>query len=53
MDIDGTLEDTDGVVESNTNYAKQLTEVKFDPEKISLDTISSIISSMGYSISQL
>ena len=51
MDIDGTLEDTDGVVEANTNYAKQETEVKFDTEKVDKDKISSAISSLGYSTS--
>lgn len=49
MDIDGTLEDTDGVVESNTNYAKQETEVKFDAEKIDKEKIALLISSLGYS----
>ncbi len=48
MDIDGTLEDTDGVVESNTNYAKAETEVKYDDEKTNKDKITSVISSLGY-----
>lgn len=50
MDIDGTLEDTEGVVESNTNYAKQETEVKFDGEKVNKDKIYSVISGLGYSV---
>ena len=51
MDIDGTLEDTDGVVEANTNYAKQEMEVKFDEGKVSKEKIDSVISSLGYSTS--
>lgn len=43
MNIDGELEDTEGVKEAKTNYAKQQTEVTFDPEKISIDKITSII----------
>lgn len=43
MNIDGELEDIKGVKESQTNYAKQQTEVTFDPEKISVDKMISII----------
>jgi len=48
MDIDGELEDRDGVEESTTSYAKQNTEVTFDPEKISLEDIVSVIKSLDY-----
>ncbi|MBI4130824.1 heavy-metal-associated domain-containing protein, partial [Candidatus Roizmanbacteria bacterium] len=50
MDIDGELEDTDGVIESNTNYAKGVTEVKFESEKVDQQKIASIISTLGYSV---
>lgn len=43
FNIDGELEDTEGVKESKTNYAKQQTEVTFDPDKISPDKIIGII----------
>lgn len=43
MNIDGELEDTEGVKQSKTNYAKQVTEVTFDPEIVSVDKIISII----------
>ena len=49
MNIDGEMEDTEGVVESNTNYARSQTEVKFDPAKISEKKIAEIIKSVGYS----
>jgi len=48
MNIDGELEDTDGIKESNTNYAKSQTEVEFDSEKISDKTITDIIKKTGY-----
>ena len=53
MNIDGELEDTEGVKESNTNYAKQHTEVEFDEGKINLQKIVSIIKSVGYSATPL
>lgn len=53
MNIDGELEDTEGVKESNTNYAKQVTEVEFDDTKINLQKIINIIKSVGYSASAL
>lgn len=43
INIDGELEDTEGVKEAKTNYAKQKTEVTFDPGKITRDEIISII----------
>ncbi len=43
INIDGELEDTKGVKEAKTNYAKQKTEVTFDPGKITRDEIISII----------
>ena len=49
MDIDGELEDTEGVIESNTNYAKSQTEVRFDSDKIPENKIVEIIQQVGYS----
>lgn len=51
MNIDGELEDTDGVKSSSTNYAKQYTEVEFDEKKINEKKIIDIIKSVGYSAS--
>ncbi len=48
MNIDGDLEDTPGVKESNTNYAKALTQVTFDSDKISEEEIIKIIKNTGY-----
>ncbi len=43
FNIDGELEDTEGVKESKTNYAKQQAEVTYDSKKISVDKIVSVI----------
>ena len=51
MDIDGELEDTDGINISNTNYAKEQTEVEFDEQKINEKKIVEIVSKLGYAIS--
>lgn len=48
INIDGELEDTEGVREANTNYAKQQTEVVFDPGKVTEKKIIAIIKSLGY-----
>jgi copper chaperone CopZ len=46
--IDGDLEDTDGIKESSTNFAKAQTEVKFDPEKVNEKEIVKLIKKVGY-----
>jgi len=51
MNIDGELEDTAGVNSASTNYAKQTSEVEFNPEDITEDKIIKIIDSLGYSAS--
>jgi Cu+-exporting ATPase len=48
FNIDGELEDTDGIKEANTNFAKAQTEVEFDPEKITVDKIVKLIKTVGY-----
>ncbi len=48
MNIDGDLEDTDGIKNANTNYAKSQTEVEFDEKKITDKKIISIIEKTGY-----
>jgi P-type Cu+ transporter len=48
MNIDGELEDTEGVKSCNTSYAKQETEVEFDEKKVDEEKIVEIIKSVGY-----
>lgn len=49
MNIDGELEDTEGVKKAVTNYAKQRTEVEFEEEKITEIKIIEVIERVGYS----
>jgi copper chaperone CopZ len=48
MSIDGDLEDTEGVKEANTNFAKSTTEVRYDTEKIDNQKIIEVIKKAGY-----
>lgn len=48
MNIDGAVEDLQGVFRSHTNYAKQTTVVFCDPVKISAEKIQSEIAKQGY-----
>ena len=48
MNIDGELEDTKGIKQANTNYAKSQTEVEFDENIITDKQIISIIEKTGY-----
>lgn len=53
INIDGQLEDTEGVKEAITNYAKQQTEVTYDETKIDSETLATIVKIAGYSSSLL
>ena len=50
MAIDGELEDMEGIKESNTNFAKGTTEVKYDDAKTSEKEIAELIKKIGYKI---
>lgn len=50
MNIDGNLEDTFGVIRSETNFAKSTTKVIFDSNKITPERLIKIIEETGYSI---
>ena len=41
----------EGIKKSHTSYAKQETEVEFDPDKISLEKIIETIAKTGYTAS--
>lgn len=49
MNIDGALEDLEGVFESKTQYATATTEIRYDKEKIQMQRISAEIAKLGYS----
>lgn len=46
--IDGDLEDLDGVVSAKTNYAKGETEIEFDPNKMTIESLMEVIKKTGY-----
>jgi len=46
--VDGELEDTEGVKEAKTSYAKQLIEVEYDEKKLDEEKIRGIIKKVGY-----
>lgn len=49
LSIDGDLEDfVEGVIASNTNYAKQETEVEFDEKKVTIAQILEQVKKTGY-----
>ena len=48
MNIDFDLEDLEGVKSAKTSYAKQVTEVEFDDEKMSQIEITEQIKKTGY-----
>lgn len=48
MLIDCDLEETKGVVKANTQYAKQVTDVVFDDEEVSLEKIIEVVKKTGY-----
>ncbi len=50
MNIDGALEDTDGVLSSETSYAQSKVNVSFDPKKIDQVKISQVIAQEGYEV---
>lgn len=50
MNIDGALEDAEGVQSAETSYAQSKVTVSFDPKKINQEKIAKIISNEGYEV---
>lgn len=48
MNIDGELEDTEGIKEAYTNFAKAVSEVTYDEEKMNPKKIIEVIKKLGY-----
>lgn len=48
MNIDGELEDTEGIKSANTNFAKAVSEVIYDEKKMSPENIIEVIRKVGY-----
>lgn len=48
INIDFDLEDLAGVKEAKTHYAKQISVVTYDPDKIKHEQIIAVITKLGY-----
>lgn len=53
MTIDDELEDADGVLRAETNYAKAKTVVTFDPTQTDAKKLKAVIESLEYSATEL
>ena len=52
MNIDGALEDTDGVFSSETSYAKAEVKIDFDSQKVTEKKLVQMIKAEGYTINR-
>lgn len=53
LNIDNTLEETDGILSSDTSYAKSRTTVKYDKTIIKPSEIVQLIKELGYEGSEV
>jgi copper chaperone CopZ len=52
MNIDGELEDTDGVKSAETSYVKSETVVSYDSSKVSETKLREVIEALDYKVSE-
>lgn len=50
LNIDGSLEELKGVISSKTSYAKQETNITFDPNQVKKEQFVKIIKDLGYNV---
>lgn len=48
INIDFELEDLEGVKEAKTHYAKQISVVTYDPDKVHLNQIIAVVKKLEY-----
>lgn len=48
MNVDGELEDTEGVLSASTSYAKAVTQIAYDPTTVSKQELQNVIESLDY-----
>jgi len=53
MNIDDLLEEADGVIKSETSYAKAKSVVTYDSKKISPEKIKKVIDSLDYTATEI
>lgn len=52
LNINGELEDLDGVISADTSYAKSRVDVEYDSAKVDKDKIIKTIEKLGYQVPQ-
>ena len=52
MNIDGELEDTEGVISASTSYAKGTTTIEYDELKVVPEKLKEAIEKLGYKIAK-
>lgn len=50
LNIDGELEDTRGVISSNTSYARSESVIEYDPSLVTEQKLRSVIESLEYKV---
>lgn len=50
LNIDSSLEELPGVVEASTSYAKGITQIYYDPNKVQLEELKECINQTGYQL---
>lgn len=50
LNIDGELEETPGVLKSDTSYAKSQTTIVYDPGLVNIKTLTGVIEKLGYRV---
>lgn len=50
MNIDGDLEDLDGVISATTSYKTQESKIEYDSTKVNVVQIKKVIENLGYKV---
>lgn len=50
MNIDGDLEDLDGIISATTSYKKQESKIEYDSSKVDEAQIRKVIENLGYKV---
>lgn len=53
MNIDGELEDSEGVISATTSYPKSKTQIVFDPKKTTKNKLKKIIELLDYEVQEI
>lgn len=52
LNIDGELEETEGVISVQTSYAKSQTTINFDPVRVKKEKLVEVIEKLGYKVGE-